>query len=255
MAAWFGVGVALWGIPITLVGVVPGFTWGLAMLAVIGIANAVLDVTLFTMLGRIVPDEVLARVFGSFESLVAVSVGTGSVAAAVAVEAVGLRTAMIVLGSLAPVAVLLVHRRLAGLDERLATRQAALDVLQSVPMLATLPVPSIEHLAGALNRQRADPGEVVVREGEPGSVFYVVTGGEVEILDGVRVVRTMGPGEGFGEVSLLRDVGRTATVRAAACGAELYALTRHDFVIAVVGYSPAAAAAASTMEGWDLQDG
>lgn len=251
MAAWFGAGVAMWGIPICLIGAVPTYASTLALLAVIGVANAVLDVALFTMMGRLIADEVLARVFGVFESLVALTVALGSVAAAVAIDLIGIRAAMAVLGAVAPVAILLATPRLTRLDRLLAVRQRELDVLQQVPMLRTLPVPTIEHLARHITPRRLRAGEVVLREGTPGSRFYVIAAGEVDVRKGGRWLRTMGPGDGFGEISLLRGVQRTATVTASANGAvDLLSLDRKDFVVAVGGYPPAALAAAATMSDW-----
>jgi CRP-like cAMP-binding protein len=53
---------------------------------------------------------------------------------------------------------------------------------------------------------------VVIREGEPGALFYIIVDGEAVASAAGRSLRTMGPGEGFGEIALLRDVPRTATV-------------------------------------------
>jgi CRP-like cAMP-binding protein len=76
-----------------------------------------------------------------------------------------------------------------------------------------------------------------VREGEVGDRFYVIRSGTVPILG-----RTFGPGAGFGEIALLRDVPRTATA-SAVTDVELVALEREPFVAAVTGHAPSAAAA------------
>jgi CRP-like cAMP-binding protein len=83
------------------------------------------------------------------------------------------------------------------------------------------------------------PGEVVVRAGESGDRFYVVADGELEITNGVQ--RKAAAGDFFGEIALLRDVPRTATVRATA-PSHLYALDRDDFLAAVTGHSAVHAA-------------
>jgi CRP-like cAMP-binding protein len=161
---------------------------------------------------------------------------------------------MVLLGAAAPAAVLVAAPSLARVDGRLRGRQAQLDVLQSVPILAALPVPSIEHLARAMRLRSLAPAELVIRAGTVGSGFYVVTSGAVEVRHGDRLIRTMGPGEGFGEIALLRSVRRTADVRAGPAGAEVYALTRSDFVLAVTGCSPSATEAAAAIEGWAKDD-
>jgi CRP-like cAMP-binding protein len=104
-------------------------------------------------------------------------------------------------------------------------------------MLAALPEPVVERLAREAVDVSFRAGMPIVREGEAGDRFYVVRSGTVEIVG-----RTFGPGTGFGEIALLRDVPRTATAMAVT-DAELVALERGPFVAAVTGHAPAAAAA------------
>ncbi len=251
MAAWFGLSVALWGLPISLIGVHPRFTLAIALLAVVGVANALLDATLFTMLARLVPDEVLARVFGTFEMVVATSVAVGSVAAAAAIDLVGTQAAMVLLGAVAPVTVALTWPRLRRIDALLGARNAELAILQQVPMLRLLPVPTIEHLARHLRRRIVAGGAAVIRRGTVGSAYYVVASGTVEVHKDGQIVRRMGPGEGFGEISLLRGMRRSRTVRTCPGDAvELYVIGRDDFVRAVGGYSLSATEATATIDRW-----
>lgn len=115
-------------------------------------------------------------------------------------------------------------------------------------MLSLLPVPTIEHLASRLRRRRLEAGATVFEQGDPGDAFYVVAEGRADVVGDGMVVRTLGPGDGFGEIALLRDVPRTATVRA---GTDLavFELGRDTFLAAVTGYrasSDAAYAAATS---------
>lgn len=253
LAAWHGASVAFWGLPLCLIGLVPERPTAFTMLAVIGVANAVLDVALFTMLGRLVPDEVLARVFGVFETMVAISVATGAVAAAAAIDLLDVRGALVLLGGAAPLGALLAWRRLRRIDELLGVRQDELDVLQQVPMLRALPVPMIEHLARRLTVRELAAGETVVRQGTVGTRFYVIVEGEVEVLAEGRIA-TMGPGRGFGEIALLRSVRRTSTVRAGPDPVTLYRIDRPDFLAAVRGYTSAASAAEDAIASWGPSD-
>jgi CRP-like cAMP-binding protein len=77
-----------------------------------------------------------------------------------------------------------------------------------------------------------EAGEEIVREGEPGDRYYVVADGELEVSADGAAMRTLGRGEGFGEIALLRSVRRTATVTARTA-ARLYTLDREPFLAAV----------------------
>jgi CRP-like cAMP-binding protein len=85
----------------------------------------------------------------------------------------------------------------------------------------------------------------VFEAGETGDSFYVVEEGRVEVLDGESVVRTMGPGEGFGEIALLGNTTRTMTVRAIE-ETRLLGISATDFLPAVTGIREARTAAEDT---------
>ena len=115
-------------------------------------------------------------------------------------------------------------------------------LLLVVIAVAPLPAPTLERLAEALDEVGIAPGEEVVRQGEPGDRFYLVKNGTLDVYVDGRKVQSLGPGDSFGEIALLRDVPRTATVRAES-DAELYALERRDFLGAVTGFAPSLSAA------------
>ncbi|WP_107766038.1 MFS transporter [Nocardioides terrigena] len=243
LGAWFALGVALWGLPIALVGFVPVDFAALVLLAFVGVGNALIDVAGFTLLGRMAPDEVLARVFGVLESLVAVSIGVGAVAASWAVGAWGPRTALVAVGLVCPVLAAASWWRLRELDRTVGVHDEVVGLLQRVPMLRTLPLPSVEQLARGLERVDIPAGATVFSQGDVGDRYYVVESGEVDVVGDGRLLTTLGPGEGFGEIALLRQTRRTATVVARG-DVRLQALLSDRFLAVVLGYTPSAREAA-----------
>jgi MFS family permease len=240
LAVPFGVSLVFWGLPIALIGPRPYFAAALVLLAIVGAANSVEDVAVFTLLQRIIPDDILTRVLGVTWGLAMGAVAIGSIAAPPLVEAIGPRAAFFVVGSILPLLALATYRRLARIDKRIAAATAELDFIDQVPMFAPLSVAAKERLAANLVPVSVSAGEVVIRAGEAGDRFYMVDKGELEIdAGGLHVIAQHA--DYFGEIALLRDVPRTATVTAAA-DSELYALERDDFLAAVTGHSAAHAA-------------
>jgi MFS family permease len=245
LAVPLGIAVAFWGLPIAFVAPRPYLPAALLLLAVVGAANSVEDVAGFTLLQRLVPDEVLSRVLGVVWGLVMAAVALGSITAPLIVDAIGARAAFAVVGAALPLVTVLVWRKLVAIDRDAAAPTAELALVDGVPLFAPLSVVAKEHVAGCLTRVAVEAGDVVVRAGETGDRFYVVADGELEIVNGVH--ERAGRGDFFGEIALLRDVPRTATVRATA-PTELYALERDDFLAAVTGHSAVRAAGDAVVE-------
>jgi MFS family permease len=240
LAVPFGLSLVFWGVPIALIAPRPYFAAAVVLLAIVGAANSVEDVAVFTLLQRIVPDEILTRVLGVVWGLAMGAVALGSIAAPVLVEAVGPRAAFFVVGSILPLLALATYRRLAEIDRRIAPATAELEFIGRVPMFAPLSVVAKERVAANLIPISVSAGDVVIHAGDPGDRFYIVGNGELDIDAGGRHV-TAHSADYFGEIALLRDVPRTATVRATV-DSQLYALQRDDFLAAVTGHSAAHAA-------------
>ena len=237
----FLLGILLWGIPIALIGLVPEPPPALLFLGLVGLGNTLVDVSAFTLLQRAVPDEVLARVFGAVQALWVGGIGIGAIVAPLLIEALGVRGALIVTGAILPVLTILSHRRLAPLDE-VPIPERELVLLRGIEIFKPLPPPVLESLAGSLAPVRVETAREVFRQGEMGDRFYIVAEGEVEIISDGEVVAVTGPGGYFGEIALLRDVPRTATVRAKG-DVELLALEREEFIGAVTGHAASVEAA------------
>jgi MFS family permease len=247
LAQWFGIGVALWGLPIALIPAFPRQATALLLLACVGIGNALVDVGLFTLMARLAPDAVLARVFGILESLISLAVGIGALVASLLINLTGLRIALVAVGALCPILVVVAWRRLRRLDRYIGELDKEITLLHGLPMLRPLPLPAIEQLARGLEPVHVSAGQAVFRQGDPADRFYVIETGTADVIGDGRLVTTLGPGEGFGEIALLRRVPRTAMVRAAT-DLELQALTCDRFLPVVTGYPPSSREAGAEVE-------
>jgi MFS family permease len=242
LAADFGVGVVLFGIPLALLPLWSSELFALLLLAVVGIGNTLADVSGFTLLQRSAPDAVLSRVFGVLESLLLLTVGLGAIAAPALVSTLGTRGALIVAGLLLPVLVLPAWPVLRAIDVGAPVPVHRLERLRAIPIFTPLPEATIEQLARALVQVPVAKDEEVVRQGGKGDRFYVIDSGTFDVIVDGAAVANLETGDYFGEVALLRDVPRTATVRARE-QALLLALDRRDFIPAVAGYAPSLASA------------
>jgi hypothetical protein len=195
-----------------------------------------------TLLQRVTPPAVVGRVFGVLESILLVTVALGAAAAPALVSAFGARGALVVAGLFLPALVLPSFGALRRLDDAAALTRPDVDLLQRIAFLASLPETMLERLAAGIERVQVPAGEDVVRQGETGDHFYVVAEGELGVsVDGAEIA-TLHDGDYFGEIALLRDVPRTATVRTRR-DSTLLALERDDFLAAVNGYAPSLSSA------------
>jgi MFS family permease len=243
----FLVGLVVTGLPLVVLGLWPEVGVALLVFAVMGVGNSFVDVAGLTLVQRAVPDEVLARVFGVIQMLWLAAMGIGAAIAPALIAWLGIDNAIIATGLVQPALVVIFAVTVARIDAGAPAPQAdELRVLASVPIFAPLPGGSLEHLAARLVPLRVDPGTVIVREGDAGDRFYIVADGTVEVLQYGRPISELEAGGYFGEIALLRDVPRTATVTAKT-NTVLYALDRDDFLSAVTGHPQSAEAAETVM--------
>jgi MFS family permease len=242
----FALGMTLWGTPIALFAAWPTLGWGLVTSAGVGAGNSVIDVAGFTLLQRTVADAVLGRALAVLEILGDAAIGAGSLVAPALVAAFGIRWALVTPVML-PLLALLYRRRLHAIDDSATVPQHELDLLSAVPIFRPLSPTTLEKLAVRLRPLAVEAGREVVREGEEGEHFYLIESGEVDVIHEGAFAATLGPGDYFGEIALLRDVPRVATC-VARTPAQLFELDREVFVSAVSGHALTNAAIEAEVE-------
>jgi hypothetical protein len=244
LARCLAAGVALWGAPLVLIGALTAGWSATLAFALVGVGNALVDIGVFTLLARLARDAVMARVFAAFEAALTLAVAAGAAATPLLIAGLGAEGALVAVGVLGPLAAAAAWGRLRALDRRMAVRDTDIRSLQRVPMLTPLPQATIECLAAGLEHASYPPGTLVFAAGEAGDRYF----GVAEVLDGDTCIARLGPGEGFGEIALLRDQPRANTIRVAAHGPlEVGTLTRDRFITAVTGFPSSRAAAADTI--------
>jgi MFS family permease len=237
----FGGGAA-WGGALVAIGLFPNRIAAPILVGVAGVGRPLIDVAGRTLLQRVVPDRVLSRVFGVLEGLYMAGLALGLAVIPALFALIGVRATFVAAGAFLPVLFLLLSHRLAEIDATGTVPEARLALLRSLPIFAPLPAPAIERVASRLIPTEAAAGTPIVRQGEPGDRFYIIAGGEVAVSKDGRVVASLGSGDFFGEIALLRDVPRNATVTART-NVRLYALERDDFLEPVTGHPQSAEAA------------
>jgi hypothetical protein len=236
----FRVGVASSGVAIAAIAAQPGLAAGL--FAVSGVGATLADVNGRVMLQRLIPDKQLSRTFGVLESLYMAGEGVGSFLASIIVVAIGPRWTLLLAGLLLPTAAVVGRRALVALDVGVRIPATEIALLRSISIFAPLPTPTLERLARNLVPISLPAGATVIEQGEAGDRFYAIVDGEAQVRTDGRAIATLGPGGWFGEIALIRDVPRTATV-IATTGISLLALDRDEFLRAVTGHEAASVAA------------
>jgi MFS family permease len=210
---------------------------GVAVLALglVGLGNTLVDVSAITLLQRTAPPAVAGRVFGVVESIVVAGMALGALLAPVFVGVAGPRSALIITGAVLPVLVLLTWSKLRSVDQGAGIDERLIEALRGVPFLAPLPLATIEFLASRVAAVQLAAGSTLFHRGDAGDNFYILTSGTLQIALPEGGKREDAPAY-VGEIALLRDVPRTATVEAET-GCDLLALERDDFLAAVGGHS------------------
>ena len=243
LAGGFALGILLWG-AVAVAAAVSTLAPALVLLGLVGTAAILVQVNSITLLQRSAENEVLGRVFAVLESLMLAATAVGALIAPGLVSWLGPRGALIAAGAFLPVLLVPFWPSLRRIDAEARIAVEPLELLRRIEIFAQLPEAVLERLAAGATTVSTAADQVVVSRGEAGRHFYVIAAGRavVELDDGAT--RELEPGDFFGEIALLRDVPRTATVRALE-PLRLYAVERDEFLAAVTGHAPTLVAAES----------
>jgi MFS family permease len=240
----FVISLAAWGLPLAFIGAVPVPAVALAALFATGVSNAVLDVSGFTLMQRGVSNEDRVTVFAASESLWGTGLLVGSLLAPALVAIFGPRGAFVAAGVILPLLAIVTWRPIVRGAQPAGDTEAHLALLRQNPLFAPLPLTVLDRLSEGLARVVFGPGDVVMRQGDEGDRYVLIAEGEVDVSVDGRHLRTCGPGDGIGEIALLRRVPRTASVFAKT-DVRAFEIDGAAFIAAMSG--PAAAAAAEAV--------
>ncbi len=235
------IGVLGWALPVIVLAAFPSPFTAIAALIVIGTADPWVNLGLETIPQRLAPENAISRVYAAVESIAIGAIAVGALITPLLIHLFGVRPSLIGIGVVVTAYAVSTLPRLRKLDLRL-TEPEGLDVLRTIGIFEPLHPSVLEEMAHKLESVSVPAGQAVVREGDVADRFYVIAEGEVEVSHGDLVIRRETAGDFFGEIGLLRNVPRTATVTAVT-DVKLWALDRDDFLGAVTGTGAARVAA------------
>jgi MFS family permease len=242
LAGGFALGLLLSTVPLAIIAAVSSLVPALLLIGILGVGSVFCQVNGVTLLQRSAENEVMGRVFAVLEMMMLTGLAVGSIAAPALVSWLGTRGSLIASGAVVPVLVVWLWPSLRRVDDEAVIAEEPLELLRRIEIFAQLPEPVLEGLAAGATAVSVAADGVVVSRGEVGNHFYAIAAGKaaVELDDGT--IRELGTGDSFGEIALLRDVPRTATVRALE-PLRLFAVEREEFLAAVTGHAPSLATA------------
>ena len=188
-----------------------------------GSSLVIADIVTGVAITRAAAGGVLGRIFGAVDGIAVSGTVLGALLAPAAISAVGLQGGLLLFGGITAAVIVAAYPRLRQLDRaaalQVAVRATRLGYLSDLPIFAGAPAAALEQLAGEARELSAGPGLDVVAQGDAADAFYVVLAGNLSVSfvrgpgRAPEFLRTLGAGDGFGEIGLLKGIPRTATVR------------------------------------------
>ncbi len=235
------------GVPLILLGVLPHVGLGLLAWWGLGCGFVLVRVSGLTLVQRLSGDRVLARVLAVLETMFVATIGLGAILAPALVTLLGLTGALIATGAMLPLVALARLRAIRRLESGTPVPQSVFALLRRCPVFAPLPLATTEGLARRMIALEVPAGTDIITQGQEGDRFYLIADGTVEVMQDGALLRRQGAGDSFGEIALLHDVRRTATVRAIS-DTRLLAIDREPFLLSVTGHADSHRAATEVAE-------
>jgi MFS family permease len=208
------VGAILLTVPIVFVGQSP-IALVVALIAVIGAGHALVEIGARTLLQRAGAETFTSRVFGVLDSTILVTSSIGATVVGMVLADAELTAVLVPLGLVSGVVLTVAASSLRRLERTTGGADPdLLDAIAGISFLAPLPLPTLERLAGGLGRRTVPGDTTIIRQGDAGTEFFVLLDGTAAVIvDGAPVGHLTAPAS-FGEIALLHDEPRAATVTA-----------------------------------------
>jgi MFS family permease len=225
---------AIMGVSVATIAVWPSAWVAVPLILASNIGRSLFDVSGRTLLQRTGSPAVLGRIFGIVEGAGMLGLALGSLVVPLLVALGGTTAAIIGVAAIMPLVTLGFLPAILRADAAATVPIVQIGLLRATSLFRPLPPPQLEAVARMMAPSHVAAGEVVIREGDPGDLYYLVADGRVAVTTDAGFATELGRGDGFGEIALLNDTPRTATVTAET-DATLYSLGREEFLGAVTG--------------------
>ena len=181
------------GASVALIAVWPRVAITIPLLLLANVGRSLFDVSGRTLLQRTGTPAVLGRIFGVIESVDMLGLSLGSLVVPILIGLGGTKAAIVGVGAIMPLVTLVLLPAILRADARATVPIVQIGLLRAMALFRPLPPPQMEGVARMLEPRQAAAGEVLIREGEAGDLFYLVADGEVAVTTAAGFATTLRP--------------------------------------------------------------